>query len=67
VRVVGAEDNSRITFQSTAFRRVTVSGEHQLAIVDDEPHRSDQRPPVRGDEPQHPGAGAFRQERDDPV
>ena len=64
VRVVDADGYSRITRQCTAFRRFTAGVEHQLAGLDDEPHRRDQRPAVGGDIAEHSGAGARRQERD---
>ncbi len=47
-----------------AFRRITAGVEHQLAVVDDEPHRRDQWSAVSGDVTEHAGAGARRQELD---
>jgi hypothetical protein len=39
--------------------------EHQFATLDDEPHRSYQRPTIGGEVTQHRSAGAFGKKLDD--
>src|SRR6266849_2467460 len=45
---VNADRGARIAGKRPALSGVLAGIEHQLAVVDHEPHRSDQRPPIGG-------------------